>query len=345
MDLEAVRARAQERRAHLAAQPPEAVETFRADVMAFFGRVPEPPLYRRRDDPVRAAAAALLEDGEALWARGWRLGAEADAHVAALEQHLRALCLVEEGRVEVASGEWQRALALEREATAGSRLWRRSDEGLPPVFDAETRTSRYDPRPEPTVQVKLACPWCQKAGDFALPPRSVMHAAQCAHCAQGFSAYLAEVRTLDVERRPGNRRRYVFRVDELSGGQARVEFEHVGREELVAARRDLVAFLYGPPTILRGVLNLNSSRVLWLPSAGPCFVATAVFGPEAPELGPLRRFRDEVLLPRRAGRAFVRWYYRAGPGWARALERRPRLGGAARLLLTGVVRALEWRRA
>lgn len=341
VELEAVKRRAKARQERLASQPSEAAETFRADVMAFFARVPEPPLYRRRDDPVRQQAAGLVGEGEALLARAWRLGGEVAAHTQALEQHLAALCLVDEGRVEAAAGEWQRALALERAATAANRLWRRTDEAPPPVFDEATRRSRFDPHPEPTVQVKLACPWCQKAGDFTLPPRIAMHSLRCLHCAQGFTAYLAEVRTLDVERLKGNRRHYVFRVEELSGAQARVEFEHVGTEELVAARRDLIAFLYGPPTILRGVLNLNSSRVLWLPSVGACFVATAVFGASAPELGPLRRFRDEVLLPRRGGRAFVRWYYREGPGLARAVVRRPWLQRAARVMLSGVASAIE----
>ncbi|MEW6434141.1 MAG: CFI-box-CTERM domain-containing protein [Myxococcota bacterium] len=341
MELEAVKQRAKAREERLKSQPTEAAETFRADVMAFFARVPEPPLYRRRDDPARKAAAGLLEEGEALLARGWRLGADVAAHTAALEQHLAALCLVDEGRVEAAAREWQRALAQERQASAANRLWRRTDEAHPPVFDSTTRRSRYDPRPEPTVEVKLACPWCQKPGDFTLPPRIAMHSLHCLHCAQGFAAYLAEVRSLEVERLKGNRRRYVFRVEELTGAQSRVEFEHVGTEELVAAPRDLIAFLYGPPTILRGVLNLNSSRVLWLPSVGPCFVATAVFGEGAAELAVLRGFRDRVLLPRRGGRAFVRWYYREGPALSRVVGGRPWLKRATRLMLSGVASAIE----
>lgn len=49
-----------------------------------------------------------------------------------------------------------------------------------------------------------------------------------------------------------------------------------------------------------------------------CFVATAVFGEEdCRELVILRRFRDEHLLSSASGRAFVRLYYRFGPGLAR----------------------------
>jgi len=342
VDLDGLKQRAKARHAQLAAQPLEAPEVFRADVMAFFARVPEPPLYRRRDDPVRAVAAGLAEEGELLLARAWRHGEAVQAHTEALEQHLVALCLVADGRVEVAAAEWQRALALERNATSSSRLWKRTDEARLPVFDEATRRSRFDPRPEPTVQVKLACPWCQKPGDFTLPPRVAMHQLACLHCAQGFAAYLAEVKSLEVERRKGERRRYVFRVEELNGTPSRVEFETVGgKDELVAAKRDLLAFLYGPPTILRGVLNLNSSRVLWLPSPGPCFVATAVFGPDSPQVWALRRFRDRELLPRVAGRAFVRFYYRHGPAWARTVARRPWLHRAVRVMLSGVASTYE----
>src|ERR1035437_784450 len=48
-------------------------------------------------------------------------------------------------------------------------------------------------------------------------------------------------------------------------------------------------------------------------SPGGCFIATAAFGsPMARQVQWLRASRDRVLLPGRAGRAFVNWYY----GWS-----------------------------
>ncbi|NUP99238.1 MAG: hypothetical protein HUU35_05205 [Armatimonadetes bacterium] len=58
---------------------------------------------------------------------------------------------------------------------------------------------------------------------------------------------------------------------------------------------------------------------------GPCFIATAACGHvEAPEVRLLRRFRDELLLPRRGGWQLVRLYYLLSPPLARWIY--PRAG-------------------
>lgn len=65
-----------------------------------------------------------------------------------------------------------------------------------------------------------------------------------------------------------------------------------------------------------------------------CFVATAVYGDvAAPELTPLRRFRDRVLLTHPAGRDLVRFYYRQGPGWADWARERPAVRAGLRTVL------------
>lgn len=68
-----------------------------------------------------------------------------------------------------------------------------------------------------------------------------------------------------------------------------------------------------------------------------CFVATMVYGPDAPNTVLLRRFRDHVLRPCRLGRALTRAYYR----WAPALcDRSARSPGAlllARLAVDAAV--------
>lgn len=332
MKLEELQQRARER-----GQTPVAPEVFRHDVAAFFGRVPEPPVYRRRDEPLRAQAQTLLDEGVELLAK-----ATEGPLLTALEAHLEALCLVADNRIEAAEPAWQRAVALERSATAPFRLWRRSDEKRAPVFERASRTSKYDPQPEVQVHAVLACPWCRKVKEFGVSAGGAMHALTCPHCAKGFSAYFGEARSVEV-RAEGGHARHVFRVEALGGVPARIEFDDGGSGRLSAASGDLLAFIYEPEGRLRGVLNLDSSRVLWL-SSGPCFVATVAFGEGASELVVLRRFRDEVLWPSRLGRRLVEGYYRFGPAWARAVQPRPRARALVRGVLGVVVSALErWR--
>ncbi|HNS32491.1 MAG TPA: hypothetical protein PKN36_05900, partial [bacterium] len=49
-------------------------------------------------------------------------------------------------------------------------------------------------------------------------------------------------------------------------------------------------------------------------------------------------FRDRRLLSNRAGRAFVKWYYRHSPPFASYIRRRP----AARMLARTALRPLAW---
>jgi hypothetical protein len=341
VELEDLRERAKARLQQLSAQPNDGLDAFQRDALAFFSRVPEPPLYRRRDDPSRALATTLLEEGEVLLARSWRLGSEVADFSVAVEAHLVALVRLSAGKVELAEPAWHEALAKERVAAAPLRLWNRTDAVRPPVFAPSTGHSRFDPRPEGQVEAKLVCPGCRKVSQFHLSPLVATHQLLCTHCAALFTAYVAEVRTLEVQSLGRNRRRYRFRVDELAGLQTMVEFDDATPGELSAARRDLLAFLYLPKGNLRGVLNLNSSRVLWVSSPGACFVATVAFGEGAPELDVLRGFRDRVLMASGAGRAFVAWYYREGPGLARVVQRAPGLRGVTRVVLQGVVALLE----
>lgn len=91
----------------------------------------------------------------------------------------------------------------------------------------------------------------------------------------------------------------------------------------------------------------SSSTDVWIVAkGGPCFVATAACGdPLAPEVLVLSAFRDEILVHRRVGRAFVRFYYLASPPLARLIERFGWLRRVAMLvIIKPAVRALRsWR--
>ena len=61
-----------------------------------------------------------------------------------------------------------------------------------------------------------------------------------------------------------------------------------------------------------------------------CFVASAVYGIDAPQTSQLRAFRDRVLKPRRAGRLVIATYYALSPFLVRLLLRAPCLLPTAR---------------
>ncbi|MBN1445452.1 MAG: hypothetical protein JW957_05040 [Candidatus Omnitrophica bacterium] len=70
-----------------------------------------------------------------------------------------------------------------------------------------------------------------------------------------------------------------------------------------------------------------------------CFIATAAYGtPMAAEVVKLRNFRDSHLLKNKAGRAFVRWYYRHSPPVAEYIRQRK----VARMLVRAGLRPLLW---
>ncbi|MGQ0506556.1 MAG: CFI-box-CTERM domain-containing protein [Myxococcaceae bacterium] len=327
-----------------------AAEKLRAEIVAFFERIPEPPVYHRVEDPLRERAEALVPQGEELLGRAFRLQREAPSLgplVEALKAYVSLLCQIAAGKIEAGETAWRNALELQRDATAAARVWRRSDESPPPVYDRASGLSRYDARDEPSVTVKLACPHagCQVTAGFAFSPRHATHRFFCATCKRPFVAYFAEAIELVVNELSGRAKHHVFRVEELTGQRSKVEFDEASGAVLSVARRDLLAFLYTEDRELHGVVNLTSSRLLWVKRAGPCFVASVAFGENARELETLRWFRDEVLRRYPLGSALVRSYYRRGPALVEWLARRPRGKAIVRWMLQRMERSIRWWRS
>lgn len=349
--LEELQTRAAQRSERLAVPSVDvALERFRTAAVGFFDRVPEPPLYHRTDDPDRATALGLLVEAEELLATQHalgRAGGQVPGELAlALVAHVEVLRAEAGGEVEASERAWTRARELARSAVSAHRLWFNTGHEPPPVFDRATGVSRFDPRPQATVRARLVCPTpgCQEVSDYAFSPVGPEVSLVCPKCRRRFTAFVGEVREAKVE--PiGSRRRFVFRVEDLGGQLSKVEFEHTGPAELSVARRDLVAFLYTSRRELAGVLNLSTSRVLWVSRGGPCFLATVAFGEEARELEAFRAFRDRVLLPSPVGARLVGLYYRLGPRAADMVSAHPNLRRAIRLLLWGVHRWLSRRSA
>jgi len=75
---------------------------------------------------------------------------------------------------------------------------------------------------------------------------------------------------------------------------------------------------------------------------GTCFVATAAYGdPAHPDVVFLRAFRDQWLVQRPWGRAFIAFYWWVGPKMAVYVRRSPRFARPSKVLIGGIVRNLR----
>ncbi|QRO00020.1 hypothetical protein JRI60_13790 [Archangium violaceum] len=330
----------------------EAQEQLRAQALALFARMPEPPVYHRLDDPARKAAEGLLPELEKVLALG--LAVERDTGrregteriLEALRAHGEALVHSVDGRLVQAEDAWRRALELERVAHP-TRALGAKETVVSPVFDRTTGASRFDPRQEPVAQVKLICPntGCKRINDYGYVPGPGTRRYVCPACNTPFLAYFGELRGLEIEHKSSSKR-FFFTVDEIRGaGGSRIEFEEASGEDFPVARRDLLVFLYTEARELKAVVNLTNNRLMWISPASSCFVVTAAFGEGAPELVAFREFRDEVLRRHGVGREFIRVYYRYGPGWAEWVVARPGVRREVRRVLKQVHRVLTTTRS
>lgn len=345
-----LRARAEAERFQGAAVSAVALDALRAESAELFEALPEPPAYRRANDPARQRAHELLPRAGELLARLLATARQAKDDerwtvlVRAVEAHLRALAAISEGRITDGDNLAREAWEAARAASQSGSFFQLESPAAVKVFDSRTGVSRYDPRPEPALTVQLFCANqdCRRPAAYSFAPRYAAHRFTCTLCGKPFSGHFVEIRGVE-SRSIGKAMHYTLRVEEVGGGAEVLEFDDASQGEIALAPRDLAVLLYSGTGSLSAVENLTTGTVLWIVPKGACFVATAAFGPGAAELDAFRAFRDQVLLESRAGRAAVRAYYRHGPWLAARVSRNPAARSAVRWLLHRVHRALVGR--
>ncbi len=135
-----------------------------------------------------------------------------------------------------------------------------------------------------------------------------------------------------LDRRHGQKKKPAVAARAAAGEVAHAQFEREGRA--LAAR--------GP--ILRPLPRQMPvpGPTAAAPGAGDrrCFIASTVYGSDAPETQALRAWRDRVLLRSALGRGLVRLYYALSPQVAAFVGRRPYLLRRVRMGLDAIVRRI-----
>lgn len=93
-------------------------------------------------------------------------------------------------------------------------------------------------------------------------------------------------------------------------------------------------------TSQRASSHQKTSRSQASSSNSNCFIATAVYGATAPETNTLRRWRDEVLLPRYMGRVLISVYYAVSPRLIPVIQRNKCIRNGLKLALDKIVYAV-----
>jgi hypothetical protein len=162
----------------------------------------------------------------------------------------------------------------------------------------------------------------------------------CPDCRKDFEVLIVKIRAKRSRGdRGSNSREFDVRVIKLSGREELLQFDNGAYEDFELRQGDEAAFYYVNDA-LRLVHNLSIREVytIRLRARSSCYLATYVYGTESEEVALLRRFRDEVLLPRAGLAGLVRLYYRASPRMIRLL-------GDARLckaLVAGAIAPVVW---
>jgi len=239
---------------------PTAVDLLRTEAVRLFEALPEPPAYRRAVDPARDKAQALLSKATDLLTR--LTAAAKDEHaddrlrllLAAVEAHVRALAAISQGDIVQGDVLAREAWDAARRATTGGSLFRVENVSSKKIYDVESKESRYDARPEPSLTVQLFCanPGCHRPAPYSVLPHHATHRFICSHCKRPFTGHFAELR--QAEAKPGNRgMHYVLRVTPVGSAETVLEFDDASWRESMDV--NVAGAMYGCQAAARAMVQ------------------------------------------------------------------------------------------
>lgn len=197
-------------------------------------------------------------------------------------------------------------------------------------------SSQHAPTPG-MASLALVCPKCKKNQSFTVSTDSAIVSLNCPQCGTTFMHHAVRIRAKRSRGdRSANQRHFSIRVIYPSGQESLVEFTNANYGDFELRSGDMVSLCY-----LGGELRLVQNHTInyyYLVSRPGCFVATYVFGADDARTLALRNFRDEVLLPHRAGRLLVHMYYKLSPVLVRGCATHALLRQTSTVILVGLLR-------
>lgn len=205
-----------------------------------------------------------------------------------------------------------------------------------PVTDADTA------QPDATG-ADLICPKCKHQRNYLVTNARGTRLV-CGRCKKPFTTAIVQIRAKRARgSKKDDRREFSIRFRHLDGAEDMIDFVNASYADFELRSKDLAAFTFYKGK-LRIVQNLNVARYMTV-SSSSCFVATFVFGDNAPEVQALRQWRDETLLASRVLCILVELYYRMSPGVVWLAKRCRPLGHVLALIVRVVAKPIIAKRA
>lgn len=266
----------------------ESMDELRRQAKDLFDRLPEPPCYRRKGDPVPGIAEKQIGDAVRILSMLYALspnaigraqplasllassGATTEEKKGDLFRDIQLLTLATEAHVRalaaMANGQIVEGDLLADDASAAARAALREGmrfrfvggTDLRPVYDKDTDVSRFDPDDGKRLLFQVSCPSCSKLGQFDVSALLSSHLVTCAGCKSRFCVAIGYADAFQAFNH-GVKITYQATLRMLGEGKRRIQFDDRNVSQPIAtAPQDLLAFGYSVTKALAFVDDLTT---------------------------------------------------------------------------------------